>query len=352
MICKKLSIKANASIKKALHQISKTGQKSLVVVTKEKKLLGTLSDGDLRRSILKNINLSNNISNIFNKNCIKLIENNFTNKKVKSIFIKYKVDLIPIVNTKKILIDILTWDKVFNEKENFKKIKNSPPVVIMAGGKGTRLKPFTQVLPKPLVPINNKPFIQHIAENFFKYGCSKFFITVNFKSKIIKAFFEELKPVYKVIFQDESKPLGTVGALSFLRNKIKESFFVSNSDVLVKTDLEKIYKFHINKKFDLTLIASTKEYVIPYGTCDLDKKGHLLKINEKPIFNFLVNTGLYLLKPEIIKLIPLNKKFDLPDLLKKMQKLNYTIGVFPVDSDSWLDVGEWNEYYKTRKKIN
>ena len=220
----------------------------------------------------------------------------------------------------------------------------------MAGGKGTRLKPFTQVLPKPLVPINDKPFIQHITENFFKYGCKKFFITVNFKSKIIKAFFDELNPAYKVSFQDESKPLGTVGALSFLKNKIKKSFFVSNSDVIVKTDLEKIYKFHVDQKFDLTLVASTKEYVIPYGTCDLDKKGHLLKINEKPIFNFLVNTGLYLLKPEIIKLIPLNKKFDLPDLLKKMQKLNYTIGVFPVDSEAWLDVGEWDEYYKTRKK--
>ena len=172
---KKLSIKPNASIKKALLQISKTGQKSLVVVDKENKLLGTLSDGDLRRSILKNINLSNNISNIFNKNCIKLIENKFTIKKIKSIFITYKVDLIPIVN-KKILIDILTWDRVFNEQENVKKIKIAPPVVIMAGGKGTRLKPFTQVLPKPLVPINDKPFIQHITENFFKYGCKNFLL--------------------------------------------------------------------------------------------------------------------------------------------------------------------------------
>jgi len=349
---KKLLIKSTASIKKALLQISKTGQKSLVVVDKENKLLGTLSDGDIRRSILKNIDLANNISNIFNKNCIQLIENNFTNKKVKSIFINYKIDLIPIINKKKILIDILTWDKVFNKQENFKKIKIAPPVVIMAGGKGTRLKPFTHVLPKPLVPINDKPFIQHIAENFFKYGCNNFFITVNFKSKIIKAFFDELNPIYKVSFQDESKPLGTVGALSFFRNKIKRSFFVSNSDVIVRADLEKIYKFHIDKKFDLTLVASAKEYVIPYGTCDLDKKGQLLKINEKPIFNFLVNTGLYLLKPEIIKLIPLNKKFDLPDLLKKMQKLNYSIGVFPVDSEAWLDVGEWDEYYKTRKKIN
>ena len=175
---------------------------------------------------------------------------------------------------------------------------------------------------------------------------------MNFKSKIIKAFFEELNPKYKVSFQDETKPLGTVGALSFLRNKIKRSFFVSNSDVIVRADLDKIYQFHKDNNFDLTLVASTKEYVIPYGTCELDKKGHLLKINEKPAFNFLVNTGLYLLKPEIINLIPLNKKFDLPDLLKKMQKLKYTIGVFPVDSEAWLDVGEWSEYYKTRKKIN
>ena len=182
---KKLLIKSNKTIKKALDQISKTGHKSLVVVDKNNKLLGTLSDGDLRRSILKNINLLNNIANIFNKNCIKLFENHFTIKKVKSIFVNYKVDLIPVVNKKKVLIDILTWDKVFNDQENINKFKIAPPVVIMAGGKGTRLKPFTQVLPKPLVPVNNKPFIQHIAENFFKYGCNNFFITVNFKSKII-----------------------------------------------------------------------------------------------------------------------------------------------------------------------
>ena len=127
MTYEKLLIKSNKTIKKALDQISKTGHKSLVVVDKNNKLLGTLSDGDLRRSILKNIDLTNNIFNIFNKNCIKLIENNFTNKKVKSIFVNYKVDLIPIVNKKKILIDILTWDKVFNEKETIRKINLIAP---------------------------------------------------------------------------------------------------------------------------------------------------------------------------------------------------------------------------------
>ena len=329
---KKLLIKSNKSIKKALDQISKTGHKSLVVVAKNNKLLGTISDGDIRRSILKNIDISTNITNIFNRNCINLVENDFTTKKVRSIFMDHKVDLIPIINKKKILVDILTLDKVFIDQEKISKIKIPPDVVIMAGGKGTRLKPFTHVLPKPLVPINDKPFIQHITENFTKYGCNNFFITVNFKSKIIKAFFEELDPDYKVSFKDESKPLGTVGSLSFLKNKIKKSFFVSNSDVIVRADLEKIYNFHTQKKFDLTLVASTKEYIIPYGTCDLDKKGHLLKINEKPVFNFLVNTGLYVLKPEIIKLIPTNKKFDLTDLLKKMIKLKYNIGVFPVDN--------------------
>lgn len=349
---KNLLINSNRSIKKALSQISKTGHKSLVVVTKNNKLLGTLSDGDVRRSILENINLSTKISKIFNKNCINLIENNFTNAKARSIFVDHKVDLIPIVNKEKILVDILTWDRIFRDKEKIIKIKAAPPVVIMAGGKGTRLLPFTDVLPKPLVPINNKPFIQHITENFIKYGCKNFLITVNFKSKIIKAFFEELNPNYKVSFLDETIPLGTVGSLSFLKNKIKKSFFVSNSDVIVRADLEKIYNFHIENDFDLTLVASTKEYVIPYGTCDLDKRGHLLKINEKPAFNFLVNTGLYVLKPELIKLIPSKKKFDLPDLLKKMKKLKYTTGVFPVDSDEWLDVGEWSEYFKTKKKLN
>ena len=164
--------------------------------------------------------------------------------------------------------------------------KNSKSVVIMAGGKGTRLEPFTNVLPKPLVPINEKPVIQHIIDRFFQNGVLNFFVTLNYKSKILKAYFRERKPKFKLSFIDEPKPLGTAGGLSFLANKIKKPFFVTNCDTIININLDNLMNFHISNKNDLTLVASSKEYIIPYGTCKLSAGGYLQKIIEKPKFDF------------------------------------------------------------------
>ena len=216
----------------------------------------------------------------------------------------------------------------------------------MAGGKGSRMEPFTKVLPKTLIPINEKPIIEHIIEQFTNVGCLNYYLTVNYKGKILKAYFEELQPNYNVSFVDEKDPLGTAGSLQYLRGKFDKPFFVTNCDIIIKTDFTSLYEFHRKGGYDITLVASAKEYIIPYGTCELNGKGHLSHINEKPKYDFLINTGLYILNPNILELIPKNKFYHITSLIEDAKKKGKKVGVFPIDDEAWIDVGQWAEYQK------
>ena len=155
-----------------------------------------------------------------------------------------------------------------------------------------------------------------------------------------------MQPSYAVHFVDESEPLGTAGSLRYLTGKFEKPFFVTNCDILVKTDYASLYEFHLNGGYDISLVASGKAYVIPYGTCELNGDGHLSHINEKPSYDFLINTGLYVLNPEVLGLIPEGAFFHITHLIEKAKEKGLTVGVFPIDDDAWLDVGQWAEYRK------
>ena len=349
---KELFIQPKASIKDALKQLSKSGKSCLIVVNNTNKLLGTLTDGDVRRVILKGKLLKDQINGIYEKNPILLKKVNYSPNQIKDLFLKKKVDVIPIVDSSKKVVDIIFFTDLFkkNKSNNNSKIF-SKTVIIMAGGKGTRMEPFTNVLPKPLVPINEKPVIEHIIEKFIENKVSNFFIISNYKSKIIKAYFHEMKPKFKLAFIDESKPLGTVGGLSLLEGKIKKPFIVTNCDTIIDINFDDLMNFHISNGNAITLVASSKEHTIPYGTCKLTKKGYLHKIIEKPKFDFFVNVGLYVLNPNLIKLIPKNKTYDMTDLIQLTKTRKKQIGVYPIDDESWIDVGQWSEYRKAVDRL-
>jgi NDP-sugar pyrophosphorylase family protein len=207
------------------------------------------------------------------------------------------------------------------------------------------------VLPKPLVPIDEKPVIEHIIDRFQKHNIADFWMTVNHKSRIIKAYFEEMQPDYNMSFIDESVPLGTVGSLKFLEGKFDRSFFFTNCDTIINADYADLYEFHCSKNFDVTLVASMKQFVIPFGTCELENDGHLSHINEKPEFNFLVNTGLYVLNPSIIELIPVNQFYHITELIACVKANGRKVGVYPISEDAWIDVGQWTEYRKAVEKL-
>ena len=348
---KNLIVDKNISIIKAMKKLNESGQKGLIIVEDENLLMGTLTDGDIRKAILNGANISNSIDLIYNRKPTFLVEGAFSLEDVKKIFLERKFDLIPVVDKKGKHVDTLFWEKIFKKNRNKSKEKINVSVVIMAGGKGSRLAPFTNILPKPLVPVHNKPIIEHIIDRFYEFGCNNFYMTVNYKARILKAYFDELQPDYNMSFVDESEPLGTAGCLRLLNGKFDEPFFVSNCDIIVKTNYQKIYDFHQKGGFDVTLVASAKEYIIPYGTCELNSNGHLSHINEKPQYNFLINTGLYILNPDILPFIPKNKFYHITHLIEEVKNRGKKVGVYPVDDEAWIDVGEWAEFKKATEKL-
>jgi len=351
-------ISLHASLKDTIKILEKNKNKCLIVSNKKFLLFGTITDGDIRRAILKGANFNSSINKFYNSNPFVIkkkskdsILTNLDKAKLKSKlkYDMYDVTVIPVVNLQNKIVDIITKDDIFKKKIIDHNVLKNTPVVIMAGGQGVRLKPATYILPKPLMPINNKSVIEIIIDNFRQYGVNKFIISVNYKTRLLKSFFKELKPKYKVFFLDENKPLGTVGALSKLRNKLKTDCIISNCDVIFNIDYIALYNFHKIGNFDLTLVASEKTQQIPYGSCVINKQGLLKKIVEKPKLNYLANVGLYFVKSKVLKIIPKDKKFDVNELINKMKKRKMKVGVFPVGNDAWHDIGNWTSYNETLK---
>ena len=348
---KDITIQPNITIRQAMKKLNQAGEKCLVIVDEKNTLLGTLSDGDLRKSILKGVVVGDPIKSIYQQNPTVLVEGKYSLSEAKKLFLKHNFDLIPVVNENRLLTDILHFQSVFKNAENQQKSKLDVPVIIMAGGRGTRMQPFTKILPKPLVPIQEKPIIEHIIQRFTDIGCHEFYLTVNYKGRILKAYFEELQPEYRVHFVEEDEPLGTAGSLRFMERKLDKPFFVTNCDIIIKSDYASIYDFHQNGGYDVSLVASTKEYIIPYGTCELNGGGDLSHINEKPKYDFLINTGMYILNPDVLKLIPNNKFYHITHLIEDAKHQGKKVGVFPIDDDAWIDVGQWTEYKQAVKRL-
>ena len=348
---KNITIKPSASIKEAMEALDKTAEKVLLVVDDSQGLIGSLTDGDIRRYILKGADLTGIIENAYNRNPFFIFKEDFDREKVKKIFTENKISLIPILDCNRKVVDYVTWEKVFGNDKRQEHQKLNVPVVIMAGGSGTRIEPFTKVLPKPLIPVGEKPVIDHIIDNFRAYGICEFYMTIHHMSKIIRAYFEEKSPDYSISFAEENEPMGTAGGLKLLKGKLNKPFFVSNCDIIIKADYADLYRSHTKKSYDITLVASTKQFNIPYGICELNGNGSLERIEEKPKYNFLVNTGLYLLNPDVIELIPDKKFFHITHLMDKIKENNGAIGVYPVSEKAWIDVGQWSEYRKALKVI-
>jgi NDP-sugar pyrophosphorylase family protein len=247
---------------------------------------------------------------------------------------------------------ILVWDAVFGNGKKIAKPRLDLPVVIMAGGKGTRLDPFTRILPKPLIPIGDKPIIELIMEKFVEYGIKHFIVSLNHKARMVKSYFEEAKRAFRIQYVIEDKPLGTAGALRLLAKKLKETFIVTNCDIIINCDYAELVDFHARSRNDLTIVVSCRNFVIPYGVCDIEHGGVLKSMREKPGYDVLVNTGMYVVEPKLIRLIPAGKDFNFTDLITRAKELKMKVGVFPISEASWLDIGQWEEYQKAVKNLN
>lgn len=346
---KKVFIKPNHTIKQALRQMDAMGEKTLLVVDDHGLLLGTVTDGDIRRWILKGKDLAESVFRVMNSNPIYL-NPNFEREKAKQVMVKQMLYCLPVVNGNKKVISAVWWVDLFeNKPKNLEKLKI--PVVIMAGGEGTRLTPFTKILPKPLMPIGDKPIIEIIIGRFMDYGCNDFYLSLNYKANIIKAYFNDFEHQYKIAYIEEELPLGTAGSLHFLKKCIKGPFFLSNCDILIEADYADIFKFHQQKKNKITLVSSMKNFLVPYGVCEIENGGILKGIQEKPEFDFFVNTGMYVLDKTVLKDIPKNKFYNMTDLISNYLNKGEKIGVYPVSEKSWLDMGQLEVLQEMLKKF-
>jgi len=343
-------IDKSATVKEAMKQLDVTAEKILFVVSDNNVLVGSLTDGDIRRWILNDGALSDSVNNVCFKGTF-FVDTQFVLADVKEEIQKRQIIYVPVVNKDKEIIEFLVWDKLFDGKL-LRKTKEplDAEVVIMAGGKGTRLDPFTKILPKPLIPVGDKSILEIIIDKFVDYQVNEFYVSVNHKAKIIKSYFEEIQPGYKINFLYEEKPLGTVGSLKQLEGAFTKEIVLTNCDIIIEADYADLLKHHREQKNDITIVASLKHYSIPYGVCEIENGGQLLNIKEKPEYDFLVNTGMYIINPDVLKFIPPNEFFHITHLIDKI-KPTHRIGIYPISEYSWTDTGEWIEYKKAVEKL-
>ncbi len=341
---------AHDSIRDAVKKIDEGGLGFCVCVDEGDCVIGVVTDGDFRRAVHQGIELDENILEIANRNFLS-VQKNYDKQEVEKIFKNSIIQQVPVLEEGK-LIGIITVEEFYGvDKGKKRRILNSP-VVIMAGGKGTRLDPFTRILPKPLIPLGNDPIIKVIMDEFHKFGMNHFIISLNDKERMVKAYFHDHQLSYQISYVQEETPLGTAGALKYLEGRVKEAFFVSNCDIIIRTDYGSFYDFHKDGGYALTMVGSMRQYTIPYGVCDVDNAGMLKAMREKPQYDFLVSTGMYLLEPSVLKFIPEGEHFNMTDLIRKVQQSGLKVGIFPVSERSWIDIGQLSEYKEIINKMN
>ncbi len=343
----KLSINQNESIKAAMLQMDYIGKKLLVVLDNDKKYIGLISIGDIQRSIIQETSLESKIKEILRTDYLVSSTSDKLDD-IKKQMLSIRAEFMPVINDQNEIEDIILWNDVFGAESALPLDVFDVPVVIMAGGYGSRLKPITNVLPKPLIPIGEKSMLEEIFSRFSQHGSNKFHISVNYKADLIKYYLKSQGLPYKLSFFKEDKPLGTAGSLHLLEGQLNETFFVSNCDILVEQDYSEVLKYHKENNNEITIVAAIKNLDIPYGTLTTGENGVLKKMTEKPNISFKINSGLYILEPHLIKEIPKNIFFHITHLIQKVMDRKGTVGVFPVSEKSWKDIGEWDTYLKNK----
>jgi len=340
---KNILLKRTSTIKEALNTIDRGGMQIALVIDDNKKLLGTLTDGDIRRGLLNNLSLDECIETIIFKTPTVCTTED-TKERILEIALTKKLHQIPIVDTDGKLVGIKDIDELL--KPEYKNNK----VVLMVGGLGTRLRPLTDNTPKPMLKVGNKPILETIILNFKKYGFVNIVLCVSYKAEIIKEYFKDGSEFgVNLEYVHENKRMGTAGALSLSKKRFDEAFFVMNGDLLTDINFENMMNYHLENNSIATMGVREYDFQVPYGV--IKTKGRdIISIEEKPVHHFLVSGGIYILSPKVLKYIPKDEYYDMPTLFEKIIEEKEKSISFIIH-DYWLDIGRIEEFEKANNEF-
>lgn len=344
MNIEKYLIPINATVMQTIDIIDK-GARGIAFLCKGRRLLASVSDGDIRRYLLKNDDLQQSVLQVAEYHPYYLKENQ---SDMAMDFMRDKcITAIPIVDDDMNILDIkfLIWKK----KSVIARLEI--PLVIMAGGKGMRLRPYTDILPKPLFPLGDMTITEHIMEHFFCYGCNDVYMIINYKKEFIKSYFIDKNLEQRLTFLEEDEFLGTGGGLRLLCGKLKDTFFMTNCDILIEADYSEILKFHRQKHNLITMVCAKKEIKVPYGIVETGVEGLALSMQEKPSFFYNTNTGLYVIEPSFLDRIPENKPVHITDVIQGCIACGDRIGVYLISDEEWMDMGQFEELEKMKERM-
>jgi dTDP-glucose pyrophosphorylase len=330
------------SIIQTLNVIDNNARGIALVVNEEGKLLGTITDGDIRRALIKGESLRAAIEEIYCRHSRFVYEDE--KDKANEIMKEFKIRFVPVLNRSGVVIDFIEPDNIeyINEKSN--------PVLIMAGGLGTRLRPLTDDIPKPMLKVGDKPILETIINQFRLKGYKNILLSVNYKSEIIENYFRDGNDFgVSIRYIKETKRLGTGGAIKLAEEYLTKPFFVINGDILTNLNFDKMMTVHTKNNFNMTIGTRNYEIQVPYGVLNINDLC-VTSLEEKPIVNFFVNGGIYTLNPEILKFIPRDEFYNITDLINVLTKENYRIGSYPIE-EYWMDIGKLNDYYQANEDI-
>ena len=340
---KKILLKTNSTLKEALQVIDNGAAQIALVVDQNEKLLGTVTDGDIRRGLLSNLSLEDSIETIiFKTPTVCSVED--TKEKIIEIALSKKLHQIPILDKEGKLVDIKEVDELLKPKSK------SNRVVLMVGGLGTRLRPLTEHTPKPMLKVGNKPILETIILNFKKYGFVNIVLCVSYKSEIIEEYFKDgSKFGVNIEYVHENKRMGTAGALSLVKERLEEPFFVMNGDLLTNINFENMMEYHLLNNSVATMGVREYDFQVPYGVVKTDGVD-IVSIEEKPTHQFFVSGGVYVLSPKVLKYIPEDEYYDMPTLFEKLIEENEKSISFPIH-EYWLDIGRIEEFEKANNEF-
>ena len=339
---KNILLSETSTIKEALKIIDSGAMQIALVINSDEKLIGTLSDGDIRRGLLNNLSLEDSIESIIFKSPT-VCKVNDSNERIIEIALAKKIHQIPVIDENGKLMGIKEVDELL------KPIQKTNKVVLMVGGLGTRLKPLTDHTPKPMLKVGNKPILETIILNFKKYGFTNIILSVSYKAEIIEEYFENgSKLGVNIEYVHENKRMGTAGALSLIRDKLKEPFFVMNGDLLTNINFAHMMSYHIQNNTIATMGVREYDFQVPYGVVNV-KAENIISIEEKPVHSFFVSGGIYILNNEVLDYIPDDKFYDMPTLFEKLIENKKRSISFPI-REYWLDIGRIEEYEKANNE--